>query len=140
MKYHTLSAGVVVVRKEGDDYRFLLLRAYRYWDFPKGIVEKGEDPIEAAKREVEEETTITDLDFKWGYDYMDTGPYNRGKIARYYIAETKQKDIELPVNPEIGKPEHEEYRWVTYEQALKMVGDRVRPVVEWAYKTITQGP
>ncbi len=140
MKYRTLSAGVVVVRKEGDHYLFLLLRAYRYWDFPKGIVEKGEDPLDAAKREVEEETTITDLDFKWGLDHMDTGPYNRGKIARYYVAETKKKNIELPVNPEIGKPEHDEYRWVTYEEALKLVGDRVKPVVKWAYHIITQAP
>ncbi len=140
MKYRTLSAGVVVVRRQGDEYLFLLLRAYKYWDFPKGIVESGEDPLDAARREVEEETTISDLDFKWGFEYMDTGPYNRGKIARYYIAETRQDDVKLPVNPEIGKPEHDEYRWVTYEEALKLVGERVKPVVKWARQTITQVP
>ncbi len=140
MKYRTLSAGVVVVRRQGDEYLFLLLRAYKYWDFPKGIVESGEDPLDAARREVKEETTISDLDFKWGFEFMDTGPYNRGKIARYYIAETRQDDVKLPVNPEIGKPEHDEYRWVTYEEALKLVGERVKPVVKWARQTITQVP
>ena len=41
----------------------LLLRAYRNWDLPKGLVEPGEQPFAAACREVEEETGITDLDF-----------------------------------------------------------------------------
>ncbi len=138
-KYKVLSAGVVVVRKERDQWLFLLLRAYKYWDFPKGIVEKGEDPIEGAKREVEEETTINQLDFKWGHEYVDTGPYNKGKIARYYLAETRQKDVDLPVNPEIGMPEHHEFRWVPYEEALELVGNRVKPVVRWAYEKITRG-
>ncbi len=133
-----LSAGVIVVRKDEDgEWKFLLLRAYGYWDFPKGIVEPGEDPIEAAKRETEEETTINDLEFKWGYDFRETGPYNRGrKVARYYLAETKTKDISLPVNPEIGKPEHDAYKWVSYEEAKKLVAPRVMEALEWAKKKI----
>ena len=141
MKTHkkpVLSAGVIVVRRDDDGkWKFLLLRAYGYWDFPKGIVEPGEDPIDAAKRETREETTITDLDFKWGFDFRETGPYNRGrKVARYYLAETKTKDISLPVNPEIGKPEHDAYKWVTYEEARKLVAPRVLKALEWAKEKI----
>ncbi len=141
MKTHKkpiLSAGVIVVRRDDDGkWKYLLLRAYGYWDFPKGIVELGEDPIDAAKRETREETTITDLDFKWGYDFRETGPYNRGrKVARYYLAETKTKDISLPVNPEIGKPEHDAYKWVTYEEARKLVAPRVLKALEWAKEKI----
>ena len=51
-----LSAGVVVVRPDGDEWLFLLLRAFRYWDFPKGMMEPGETPMQAALREVKEET------------------------------------------------------------------------------------
>ncbi len=134
-----LSAGVILCRKAGDRWLFLLLRAYGFWDFPKGIVESGEDPVAAAIRETEEETTITDLDFKWGYDYRDTGPYNnRRKIARYYIAKTKTENISLPINPEIGKPEHDTYRWCQYDEALKIVAPRVRSALSWAYKVITK--
>ena len=39
-----LSAGVVVVRQAAAGWLFLMLRAYRNWDFPKGLVETGEDP------------------------------------------------------------------------------------------------
>jgi 8-oxo-dGTP pyrophosphatase MutT (NUDIX family) len=35
-----LSAGVVVVRQTADGWRFLLLRAFSHWDFPKGMVER----------------------------------------------------------------------------------------------------
>ncbi|NIR58308.1 MAG: NUDIX hydrolase, partial [Gammaproteobacteria bacterium] len=38
MRAQRLSAGVVVVRTDRDGPRYLLLRAYRYWDFPKGEV------------------------------------------------------------------------------------------------------
>ncbi len=56
MAERILSAGVVVVRQFDDGWRVLLLRAYNYWDFPKGIVEPGEDPLTTARREVREET------------------------------------------------------------------------------------
>ena len=62
-----LSAGVVLVRRAEDGWRFLLLRCYRNWDFPKGLVEAGEAPLDAARREVTEETLIEDLRFAWGY-------------------------------------------------------------------------
>ena len=87
----------------GDDWRFLLLRAFNHWDFPKGMVEAGEQPLEAAVREVREESLIDDLDFAWGEDSTQTGPYSGGKVARYYLASTRQTDITLPFNPEIGR-------------------------------------
>lgn len=127
-----LSAGVIVVRAFGSEWLYLLLRAYQHWDFPKGMVEVGEDPLQGAKREVWEETTVDDLDFKWGYNYRETPPYGRGKIARYYIASTDQQEIVLPISPELGHPEHEEYCWVTYSQAFELVSDRVRPILSWA--------
>ena len=134
-----LSSGVVVVSLVDRKLRFLLLRAYRNWDFPKGLVEPGEEPIEAAVREVREETTLDDISFDWGLVYMDTGPYNKGKISRYYIARSKETQVRLPVNPELGVPEHHEARWVDFQKALTMVSPRLVPVVRWAYSVINHG-
>nr|HDN00293.1 NUDIX domain-containing protein [Deltaproteobacteria bacterium] len=138
-KKKVLSAGVILVRRNGVKWKYLLLRAFSFWDFPKGIVEPGESPVDAAKREVEEETTVNDLNFRWGYDYRETGPYGNGKVARYYIAETGESRVSLPVNPDIGRPEHHEYRWVSYEEALSLVASRVKEALVWAQKTIADG-
>lgn len=132
MKAKILSAGVVVVKRHPGHFKYLLLRAYSHWDFPKGMVEDGEEVIDAALREVREESTITDLTFTWGSQYRETGPYGPGKVARYYLAETHQMTVDLPINPEIGKPEHEEYVWATHDEALKLVSARVRSVLEWS--------
>jgi 8-oxo-dGTP pyrophosphatase MutT (NUDIX family) len=116
-----------------------MLRAYRNWDFPKGRVEPGEDPLAAARREVREETLIEDLQFNWGEGYQETGPYGPGKIARYYLAATPTEKVTLPVSPELGRPEHDEWRWVNPEAALALASARLRPVVRWAAATVA-GP
>ncbi|HLW23358.1 MAG TPA: NUDIX domain-containing protein [Steroidobacteraceae bacterium] len=127
-----LSAGVVPVNLDGAAPVLLLLRAYRNWDFPKGLVEPGEEPLAAALREVREETTLEDLCFDWGHDFIDTGPYNKGKISRYYLARSPRTVVSLPVSPELGVPEHHEARWVSVAQALEMVSPRLVAVVRWA--------
>ena len=115
-----------------------MLRSFRHWDFPKGMVESGESPLEAAIREVAEETTLTDLEFPWGELYLETGPYNRGKIARYYLVRTHCSEVSLPVNPEIGRAEHSEYRWVSEDEALDLASPRVARVVDWAVASIAE--
>jgi len=132
MAERILSAGVVVVRRAEDGWRVLLLRVYNYWDCPKGVVEPGEDPLATARREVREETGIDDLEFRWGDQYIETPPYSKNKVARYYVAETRTTDVNLPVNPQLGTAEHHEYRWLTFDAAAGLTVDRVRAVLGWA--------
>jgi 8-oxo-dGTP pyrophosphatase MutT (NUDIX family) len=96
------ACGAVVFRRSDHGVRLLLLRAYKNWDFPKGLVEPGENELEAAKREVREETGLSELDYPFGDDFKETVPYAGNKVARYYLAETDAEKIELPVSP--GKP------------------------------------
>lgn len=136
MRPKILSAGVIVVRRNPDKWLYLLLRAYNHWDFPKGIVESGEAPLEAAIRETEEETCIADLKFNWGYCYRESGPNTRGKVVRYYLAETRTAQIMLPVTEELGRPEHDEYRWLSYLQARSLLKPRQAEVLLWAYDLV----
>jgi bis(5'-nucleosidyl)-tetraphosphatase len=114
-----------------------MLRAFQYWDFPKGIVEPGEEPLDGALREVLEETGLSGLHFKWGYGYQETKPYGIGKIARYYLAESPEGEVYLPVNPDLGRPEHEEFRWVSYCEANGLIAARLRPILNWADWLVT---
>jgi 8-oxo-dGTP pyrophosphatase MutT (NUDIX family) len=128
-----MSAGVVVLRKTSEGWRVLLLRVYNYWDFPKGRVEEGETPLAAARRETREESTLDDLDFAWGEEFVDTVPYGRErKIARYFVARTATEEISLPVNPDLGRPEHHEWRWCDWIAAGQLVPERLLPVLKWA--------
>ncbi len=130
------SAGVVVARRDTSGWRLLVLRAYRYWDFPKGMVEPGETPLEAAIRETAEEAALSDLVFRWGEGYCETAPYRGGKVARYYLAETTQSSVSLPVSPELGRPEHDEWRWVGFDEAGRLLPPRLQPILAWARKQL----
>jgi 8-oxo-dGTP pyrophosphatase MutT (NUDIX family) len=88
-----LSCGVVLARMTDDGYVTLMLRAYHHWDFPKGLLEEGEEPVQAALRELREETGIASAEFEWGERHMETGPYIRGKTARYYLARTNEEKV-----------------------------------------------
>jgi len=136
---HVLSAGVIVVRRLDGTPRYLLLRAFRYWDFPKGEVAPGEEPLDAAIREVREETGHTELDFRWGYGFRETAPYRGGKRARYYLAESRRGDVALGINPQLGRPEHHEHRWLAYEAAYSLLAERVQPILTWAHQLVLNG-
>jgi len=56
MKGPVKAAGCVVFRRTPRGPRYLVLRAFKNWDFPKGLVEPGEDPLTTARRETREET------------------------------------------------------------------------------------
>lgn len=114
----------------------LLLRAYNYWDCPKGVVEAGEEPLATARREVREETGVDDLSFRWGEGCVETPPYAKNKVARYYLAETRTAAVKLPVSAELGRPEHHEYRWFSWEAARKVTVARVAAVLQWAESRI----
>ncbi|MDH4021484.1 MAG: NUDIX domain-containing protein, partial [Gammaproteobacteria bacterium] len=61
-----MSCGAVILRETPAGYRVLMLRVFRHWDFPKGLMEAGETPLQTAVREVREESSIACLEFPWG--------------------------------------------------------------------------
>ncbi len=111
------SAGAVVYREENGEFKFLLLKyGLKHWDFPKGNVEEGEDELDTVRREVFEETGISEIEiidgFKEGvkYYYRMQGELIY-KTVNYYLAKTNQKEVRLSY-------EHEDYAWVTVDEAL----------------------
>ena len=137
MKGPVKASGCVIFRRTPRGPRYLVLRAFKNWDFPKGLVEAGEDQLACAKREVVEETGLGELDYPFGDEFRETLPYAGNKVARYYLAETEQVEITLPVSPELGRPEHHEYRWVSLDEAEELLPPRLALVLEWAQRTIS---
>ena len=91
------SAGGVVFRREGDDVRFLLIRdSYRNWGLPKGHLQPGEPPADAARREVIEETGLGDLILHGPIQVIDWYFRFRGKTihkyCHFFLFESKHGD------------------------------------------------
>ncbi len=123
-------------RRTARGVRLLVLRAYANWDFPKGLIEAGESELQAAQREVGEETGLSDCEYPFGDAFVDTLPYAGGKIARYFLAETHEQRVTLPVSEELGRPEHQESRWVSFDEAEELLPPRLAIVLDWARRTI----
>ena len=132
------AAGAVVFRRSDKGIRLLVLRAYKNWDFPKGTIEPGEDALAAARREVEEETGLAALGYPFGDQFRETVPYANNKVARYYLAETDAEKIVLPVSPELGRPEHHEWRWVSFDEAEDLLPPRLAVILAWARATVDE--
>lgn len=54
---HDAGTKILLIKRRNDPYK-------DYWALPGGYVEEGEDLEQAARRELEEETGITDVHFK----------------------------------------------------------------------------
>jgi 8-oxo-dGTP pyrophosphatase MutT (NUDIX family) len=87
------SAGGVVFRLQGGQPLYLLIRdSYRNWGFPKGHLEDGEKPRDAAVREVAEETGLDLVEVRGDIDVIDWYFSFRGrpihKICHFFLMET----------------------------------------------------
>src|SRR5690606_23502519 len=75
------SSGGVVFRRTGGTLSFLLIRdPYDNWGLPKGHIEGGETPAQAALREVAEETGLHELSMVTQLPTIDWYFRDRGRL------------------------------------------------------------
>ena len=130
------SAGAIIFRRENSKIKYLLIKyGWGHWEFPRGLIEKGESLEETAKREIEEETGIKDVKFipgfkEWFKFFFKLKGENIMKIATFLLAETKTKEIKL-------SHEHTDYAWLEYEEAIeKLTFKNSKEVLERANEFI----
>jgi len=79
------SSGGVVFRLQHDGPEFLLIKdPYDNWGLPKGHVEGGETPVEAAIREVTEETGLCELHVVEQLPTIDWYFRDRGRLVHKF--------------------------------------------------------
>jgi 8-oxo-dGTP pyrophosphatase MutT (NUDIX family) len=105
--------GVVVVNQNNDS-----------WSLPKGHVEAGESPLEAAIREIEEETGITKENLQF---ISSLGAYERSQIKQDKDQSTEVRTITLylfktdceDLSP--NDPENPEARWIAIDDVSSLL-------------------
>jgi len=127
------SAGGVVVRHIGGVPHVLVIRdPYRNWGLPKGHLENGEGPGEAAVREVAEETGLADLTLGGELATIDWHFRSGGRLVHKFCVFYLMSSEEGEPTPEIAEG-ITECLWVRLADAESHITyDNAREVVRLA--------
>ena len=129
-----VSAGGIVYRRAGvEPARFLLIRdSYDNWGFPKGHLEDGESPADAARRETGEETGLDRLVLQGPIRVIDWHFRFRGrhihKYCHFFLFESPDGDPCPQVDEGIT-----DCQWRSLDEALELLSyDNARGVLKRA--------
>lgn len=122
-----ISAGVIIFIRQKKKIKYLLLKhSEKYWNFPKGHIEKGESELAAAKREVWEETGIRKMAILPGFKGEEKYYYRLAKdftrvfkrhkkifkTVFFYLARTSTSKVDI-------SREHLGYAWCEFDKAMQ---------------------
>jgi len=113
------SAGAFIYYVANDGIKFLILSREKDHDIPKGHIEKGETALDAAKREVKEETGLTPeflpfFSLTTKYFFYDKKEKVM-KTVKFFIAKSTTDKVKISF-------EHTGYAWLGYDDAYKTIG------------------
>ena len=114
------SCGALIFRHEAGKRLYLILHYIGgHYDFPKGHVEQSESEEQTARRETEEETGITSLEFlplfreRVSYSFYRSGELVPKHVV-FFLAKTEENEVRL-------SHEHIGFEWLGFEEAKKRV-------------------
>ena len=125
-------AGIVVLNK--DNKVFVAKRIdnqKNFWQMPQGGVDEGEENLAAAYRELEEETSIKNVDLVKELDGLISyelpknllgviwkGKY-RGQEQKWFVTKFLGHDSEIDINTK--NPEFCEWKWIDLDKITDLV-------------------
>ena len=114
-----ISAGIIPTYQEKGISLFLVIKQQQgHWGFPKGHLERGEDMLAAARREVREEVGIEEVEIIPNLSHTETYFIEKDgeqvtKNVTYFLGVVKNKDVS------VQKEEVSDYVWLPYKEAIE---------------------
>ena len=132
------SSGGVVFRRGDDTLDFLLIRdPYANWGLPKGHIEGGESPAEAAVREVAEETGLHELSVVTQLPTIDWFFRDRGRLVHKFCHFFLVESVSGEPAPQLAEG-ITECVWHSADLAIETVGySNAREVMRAAARWLT---
>jgi 8-oxo-dGTP pyrophosphatase MutT (NUDIX family) len=132
------SAGGVVFRVDAGQALFLLIRdSYQNWGFPKGHIEQGEQPDQAARREVAEETGLSELAIRGSIDTIDWYFRFRGQLIHKSCQFFLMESLEAATSPQRNEG-ITACRWIAFDEAESLISyANAREVLRRAHEMVT---
>lgn len=123
-KKSIIAAGGIVWRQTNSsgDLEFLILQHKygKYWSFPKGRQIKGETYLDTAKREIHEETGISE--FKLLEKFSKSIKYFVRRGKRFIPKEVRYFLVQFSKTVEINlSAEHIAYKWLKFDDAISQI-------------------
>ena len=126
--------GIIVLNKENKIFVARRIdNPKNFWQMPQGGVDKGEDLLSAAYRELEEETSINKVELikeiegtityelpKHLLGIIWKGKY-KGQKQKLFLMRYLGKDEDI--NIKTSKPEFLEWKWIDLEMITRVVVD-----------------
>lgn len=118
-----------------DDYKVLICHPtnhpWNFWSIPKGLLDNNETELEAATRELLEETCIDlkSIDHSDPVRMPDVIYLNGKKTLVSFLVKVKNIPIEsMRCDSWVGDkfPEVDEFRWVTLDEASELLHESQR--------------
>ena len=132
MKLYRPNAGIVLFRRDGKVLLCERIENYpKRWQFPQGGIDEGETPLQAAVRELREETSVSSIEFVAAlprplkYDFppkvknMHPERHNIGQEQYWHLFFFTGDEKEI--NLRTAEPEFRSYAWMDIKEAPELV-------------------
>lgn len=144
-KTYRLGAGAVVFNREGKVWVGARAKMKDdHWQFAQGGIEVGESPLQAAKRELLEETNMSSVKLVCKYpgllrydfpaDILEKqrqlGRTNIGQEQHWFLFFFDGDDSEIDLNAHPDEIEFKKYKWVELQEAAREVVEFKRPIYQ----------